>query len=114
MLIYIQTQEKTNAITYTHYMPFDEEYGLRDENNNPMTEEQMLKTGFLVEKDSMLEVDKAPKIEGKSAYVTYTPEKGFEYAYADIPKNFYRGVAPETVMQIQDDMTLELIGMGVL
>lgn len=114
MLIYIQTQEKTNAITYTHYMPFDEEYGLRDENNNPMTEEQMLKTGFLVEKDSMLEVDKAPKIEGKSAYVIYTPEKGFEYAYADIPENYYRGVMPESVQKIQDDMTLALIEAGVL
>lgn len=114
MLVYIETQEKTNAVTYTHYMPFDKEYGLRDENNNPMTEEQMRVKGFLVEKDSLLDAGKAPKIDGKSAYVTYTAKDGFQYAYVDIPENYYRGVMPESVQKIQDDMTLALIEAGVL
>lgn len=41
-MIYFQTNSN-NQLTYIHYMPFDEKYGLNK------TEDELLKTGYIVE-----------------------------------------------------------------
>ena len=108
-MIYIETNPTTHGIGYTHYMPFDKELGLKNEDGTLKTEAQLKETGFLVES-----VPTVPHIEGKRGYVTYTEENGFSFEYIELPQNYYLGVSPADVQKIQDDMTLALIEAGVL
>jgi hypothetical protein len=70
---FIKTEE--NKVILVHYMPFDDINGLGK------TEEELLQTGYLVE-----EIPELEQIDGKSAITYYTPEQGFWFEYADIPK----------------------------
>lgn len=108
-MIYIETDKDTNIITMYHYMPFDKEHGIKDEDGNVKTEEEMRKTGFLV--DALPSV---PCKKGYRAVLKYTKEKEFEYEYIEVPQNDYPSVPYNLVQQIQDDMTLALIESGVL
>lgn len=108
-MIYIETNSATNAVGFVHYMPFDENNGMKNEDGTQMTEEQLKETGFLVE--SMPE---AEKIKGKGSTTFYTEEKGFWFEYYDVEVNDYPQVPLYFVNKIQDDMTLALVEAGVL
>ena len=61
-------------ITFTHFMPFDEQYGMGK------TEEELLKEGYLID-----EIPDPEQKEGKTAEAHYTPERGYYYEYIDTP-----------------------------
>ncbi len=67
------TVEETK-VQLIHFMPFDAKDGLG------MTEEELLKVGFLVD-----EIPEPQVVEGKIAEAHYTIEKGFWYEYVDAP-----------------------------
>ncbi len=108
-MIYIQTNEETNLVTMVHYMPFDPQHGMKDENGELLTEEQMKETGYLVDT-----LPKAEHIQGKRAITYYTEADGFRVEYVDVPKIDYPGVPQATIEKIQDDLTLAFIEAGIL
>lgn len=73
-MIFVQTSND-NEITYCHYKPFSKECGLGK------TEEELLQIGYLVD-----EVPEPEQIDGKFLTLFFTPERGFWFEYADIPK----------------------------
>jgi hypothetical protein len=108
-MVYIETNKTDDAIGYTHYMPFDPECGLKNEDGTLKTREQLEETGFVLD-----EIPQAEKIDGKRAFPHYNTEKGFWYEYEDIVVPDYPQVPQYWVDKIQDDMTLALVESGVL
>lgn len=74
-MIYIETNEKS-VITSKHYMPFDENYGLKK------TKEELELTGFIVEE--IPEMPSAPF--GYRTIEKYSNEEGFTYEYEEAKK----------------------------
>lgn len=108
-MIYIQTDKDTNLITMIHYMPFDPQHGMKDDDGVLLTEEQLKETGFLVDA-----LPKAEYIQGKRAIIYYTEADGFTVKYVDVPKVDYPNVPQAMTEKIQDDLTLAFIEAGIL
>lgn len=72
-MVFIQTEE--NKVEFCHYMPFHQGCGLGK------TEEELLQIGYLVDS-----IPEPKEIEGKFSTLFFTPEQGFWFEYADIPK----------------------------
>ncbi len=71
-MIYIEIN-KNNIVTTRHFYPFDKELGYGK------TEEELLKTGFLVES-----IPEAERIEGKEPILKYDPNtKTLCYDYVE-------------------------------
>ena len=70
---FIKTEN--TKVVFTHFMPFDETYGLKK------TEEELLQEGYLID-----EIPEPEQQEGKIAEAHYTPEKGYYYEYVDAPE----------------------------
>lgn len=110
-MIYIETNEE-NKIIFTHYMPFDEKHGFKNEDGTIKTKEQLeseKKNAYVIE--GLPKVDKKPT---QGAIFYYTPDKGVWFELFDIPQRDYPQVDQYWVNKIQDDMTLALIEAGVL
>ena len=75
-MIYIETKNK--IITYTHYMPFDPEFGLGK------SEEELKKTGYLVE--SIPEEYSGEIPEGKMPELHYNGSE-FSWVMVDKPED---------------------------
>ncbi len=108
-MIFIQTDKHTNLVTMIHYMPFDSQYGIKDDNGKLLTEEQIEEIGFLVDN-----LPKVEKIKGKRPIMSYSKEEGFQVTYIDIPKIDYSGVPQSMTEKIQDDLVLSLIDNNIL
>ncbi|GAA0240137.1 hypothetical protein [Metaclostridioides mangenotii] len=75
-MIYIKI-DNNNTVTTQHFYPFDIELGYGK------TEEELLKTGFLVET-----IPEGENIPGKETILKYDKESNsFYFEYEDIPKN---------------------------
>lgn len=108
-MVYIETNKTTNSVGYTHYMPFDAEVGLKNDDGTLKTKEQLEETGYVFD-----EIPIPEQIKGKQAHLYYSTEKGFWYEYSDIVIPDYPQVSQYWVNKIQDDMTLALVEAGVL
>lgn len=108
-MVYIQTNKDTNRVVMTHYRPFDEQYGIKNEDGTIKTEEQLKETGFLVESYPVVE-----RKEGKRGFVKYTPTDGFSIEYEDAPVEEYRGVPQKIVNEIRDNLVLYLVESNIL
>ena len=97
-MIFIRTED--NKIVYTHYMPFDETYGLGK------TEDELLQDGYLV--------DAIPDYEGevpdgKIAELHYDGSM-FSYVLADKPKSQEDAMKEKlTSLEAQQEATNEAI-----
>ena len=84
------TVEETK-VQLIHFMPFDAKDGLG------MTEEELLKVGFLLD-----EIPDPAVIEGKIPEAHYTPEKGFWYEYIDAPQTEYDAGYDQAVVDMME------------
>lgn len=97
-MIYIQT--KNEVVTFVHYMPFDETYGMHK------TEKELKSTGFLV--------DAIPNYEGevpdnKTAELHYNGAE-FSYVLIDKPKSREDAMKEKlTSLEAQQEATNEAI-----
>lgn len=100
-MIYIRTTDE--KVTFTHYMPFDEKYGLHK------TEEELLKDGYLVEVIPKYEGD-IP--DGKRPELHYNGSM-FSFVMVDQPKS-KDDIMKEKLTSLesqQDDINEAILGL---
>lgn len=102
-MIFVQTEKDTHIVKMIHYLPFDEKYGLKDEEGNQITEEELKKIGFLTE----LQPDPQPPEGYYTKVEKFTEEEGFTYEYEKKPDNPY-GIPDDLVTRIKDDAITEV------